>query len=46
MLVGINTSPDVENKKKSVVGFCASLDDNFAKFYSQTFLQNQGNVII
>jgi len=41
MLIGADVFHNTRNNKKSVVGFCASIDSDFTKFYSQAHVQDE-----
>jgi len=42
MVVGIDIFHDFVNRKKSVVGFCATIHPNLSKYYSTTSVQSTG----
>lgn len=42
MVVGIDIFHDLMNRKKSVVGFCATIHPNLSKYYSTTSVQSSG----
>lgn len=41
MVVGIDTYHDSASKRRSAVGFVASINKNLTKYYSRSFLQDQ-----
>jgi aubergine-like protein len=45
MVVGIDVFHDTIQKKKSVLGFCATIHPNLSKYYSTTSLQQSGQEI-
>lgn len=42
MVVGIDIFHDLVNRKKSVLGFCATIHPNLSKYYSTTSVQDSG----
>jgi aubergine-like protein len=46
MIIGADVFHNIGQKKDSCVGFCASLDPHFSKFYSKISLQKPGQEIM
>jgi aubergine-like protein len=46
MVVGIDIYHDLVNRRKSVMGFCATVHPNFSKYYSTAALQASGQEIV
>lgn len=45
MVIGMDVFHDTANKGKSVVGFCATINSRFSKYYSTSTMQNIGQEI-
>ena len=45
MVIGMDVFHDTVNKRKSVVGFCATINKNFSKYYSTSTMQEIGQEI-
>jgi len=46
MIIGADVFHNIGQKKDSCIGFCASLDPNFSKFYSRISLQKPGQELM
>jgi len=46
MIIGADVFHNIGAKKDSCIGFCASLDPNFSKFYSRISLQKPGKELM
>jgi aubergine-like protein len=46
MLIGIDSSSDKLDKNRSVIAFCASMDQTFSRYYSRVIYQKKSEEII
>ena len=46
MLIGADVHHNATHKKESVVGFCATMNSSFTKYYSRTLVQPKGQEIM
>ncbi len=46
MLIGIDSSTDKVDKNKTVIGFCATMDKTFSRYYSRVVYQKKSEEVI